>query len=443
MHRSIVWPALAGALLLFPIASPAQTPSPDATQDWSLHAQFTNVTQYHPAFHSAYEGPNSMTHEASARETTDITGYLGRRLWRGAAVYADPEIDEGFGLSQTLGAAGFPSGEAYKVGKDLPYFRLPRAFVRQYIDVGGEGQGGRVEEGANQLPQEVAAENLTLTIGKFSVVDIVDTNRYAHDPRADFLNWSVIEGGAFDYAADPWGFSYGAAAEWTRSWWTLRSGFFALSREPNSHDIDTKFGQYEWVLEFEERHAWGGRPGAMRVLAFDNHGRMARYRDAVALARSTGTAADASLVRHYNSRAGLSVNFEQEMAADLGAFARAGWNEGSKEVYEFTEINRSISLGLSLGGARWDRSGDRLGIAAAVNGLSRDARAYFAAGGMGLLIGDGNLRYGLEHILETYYAWRVGRYFTLTGDFQWIQNPAYNRDRGPVPVVGLRLHNEF
>ena len=181
---------------------------------WGLHGQATFVTQYHPGFPSAFQGPNSLDPEAQARETFDLTLYGGLRLWRGAELWVNPEVDQGFGLSSTLGVAGFTSGEAYKVGADAPYFQLPRLFIRQTITLGGEV--AQIEAGLNQLAGSQAANRVVVTVGKFSVVDIFDTNRYAHDPRNDFLNWSIIDVGAFDYAADAWGYTYGAAVEWSQ-----------------------------------------------------------------------------------------------------------------------------------------------------------------------------------------------------------------------------------
>jgi len=411
-------------------------------ESWSLHGQLTNVTQYHPAFRSPYSGTNSLAADSHDDETTDLTLFAGARLWRGAAFYLNPEVDQGYGLSDTLGVAGFPSGEAYKVGSSSPYPRLQRAFFRQVVGLGGAMQA--VAPAANTLGGMEAADNLTLTLGKFSVGDLFDTNQYAHDPRSDFLNWSLIDSGAFDYAADAWGYSYGAAAEWTQRWWTLRAGAFDLSRVPNSRELERGFGQFELVGELEERHTLAGQAGKLKLLAYLNRGRMADYTDALSLAQQTGSTPQVALVRQYRSRPGAALNLEQALSTDLGAFARAGLNDGSKEAYEFTEINRSVAAGLSLKGARWNRPNDTVGLAAVVNGLSSDARAYLDAGGLGILIGDGRLpHYGLEKIVETYYSVQLIEAFAISLDYQFIDNPAYNRDRGPVSVIGLRFHLEM
>lgn len=408
---------------------------------WNIHGQFTNVTQWHPSFRSPYSGTNSLTADSNNKETTDITLYLGLRLWKGAELYANPEIDQGFGLSNTVGLAGFSSAEAYKVGKNDPYHKLPRLFLRQVINLGGEQQA--VESGPNQLAGSRSADNLTITVGKFSVVDIFDTNTYAHDPRGDFLNWAVVDAGAFDYAADAWGYTHGLAVEWTQSWWTLRGGLFALSKEPNSVTIDTTWKQYQWVGEFEARQNWFGRPGKVKLLAFATRGRMGGYGDAVNLAQQTGTTPDTGLVRQLAWRPGVALNLEQEVTDDLGVFARASMNDGSKETFEFTDINRSVSAGLSLKGTRWGRPNDTFGAAMVVNGLSGAARQYFAAGGMGVLIGDGALNYGTERIAELYYNVAVIKHLTLGLNYQYVVHPAYNRDRGPVSIGSVRIHAEF
>jgi len=429
------------AALLAAASSSAQAERDSAPSEaWGLHSQFTWTTQYHPSFRSPYQGRNSMDPGNSGRETIDLTLYTGARLWSGAAVYVNPEIDQGFGLTGTLGVAGFSSAEAYKVGDAHPYYRTARYFLRQVIGLGDKEEP--ISSGPNLLAGPEPSDNVTLTVGKFSVVDIFDTNRYAHDPRGNFLNWAVVDSGAFDYAADSWGYTCGAAAEWNQSWWSVRGGLFALSRVPNQAQLDVTFQQFELVTEFEERHTWLGHPGKTKLLAYNNHGRMGGYDAAVD--QRAGTVPETALVRHMASRPGVAVNLEQEVTADLGAFARTGWNDGTKESYEFTDINRSVSAGLSLAGKRWGRAQDTVGLAFAINGLSTAARRYFAAGGVGILIGDGQLpNYRLETILETYYSAQLGKGLTVSADFQYVVNPAYNADRGPVSIFGLRVHAEL
>jgi high affinity Mn2+ porin len=439
-------------------AEPTETPSttymitpvsqvapaaPAAQEKWSVHGQFTNVTQWHPAFTSPYTGQNSLNPNSDSKETTDMTLFAGMRISGGGELWINPEIDQGFGLSNTLGMAGYPSGEAYKVGENAPYLRLPRLFYRQVINLGGEAQ--TIAQAANQMRRTQSANNVILTIGKFSVTDVFDTNTYAHDPRSDFFNWSIVESGAFDYAADAWGFTKGATVEWTQSGWTLRGGFFDLSAFPNTTILDPTFSQHEWVGELEERYQLSAHPGKVKLLGFVNQAKMGSYADALQLAQQTSNPPDTALVRRGSSQSGFAINLEQELTADMGTFVRASMNEGNKEAFDFTEINKSLAAGLSLKGDRWGRHDDTFGFAAVANGLSGDARNYFAAGGMGILIGDGHLNYGLEKIMETYYSYSVHAvdHLMLTLNYQYVVNPAYNQDRGPVNLFGVRVHKEF
>jgi high affinity Mn2+ porin len=430
------------SLLATTTAATAEPASDDeAGEGAAVHLQFTTVAQRHPKFASPYQGTNSLTPVGVTEETTDVTAYLGVRPWRGAELWANPEVDQGFGFDKTVGLAGFSSGEAYKVGANAPYLRLPRLFLRQTFALGGEVQD--VEGKANQLAGKTTGDSLVLTVGKLSVVDVFDNNRYAHDPRGDFLNWSVIDVGTFDYAADAWGFTYGGAAELTQGDWTGRLGFFELSKAPNGKIVAVDFGQWSSMVEVERRQSWFGRPGKVSVLGYVDRAAMGSYQDATALAQRTGNAADIALVRKRASKAGVSLDVEQEVADDVGLFVRAGLNDGRKEAYEFTEINRTIAAGASVGGRLWNRTDDVFGVAAVVNGLSRQARDFFAAGGLGILIGDGRLDYGNEAIVETYYAARLTSFARLTVDYQHVDHPAYNRDRGPVSIYSARLHLEY
>ena len=412
-----------------------------APETWAMHGQITNVTQWNNRFRSPYAGTNSLGAAGRTEETTDLTIYAGIRPWRGAELWLNPELDQGFGLSSTVGVAGFPSGEAYKIGANAPYLRLPRAFLRQTIAMGGPPEP--IEASANQLAGQASAERVVLTVGKFSATDIFDTNSYAHDPRADFLNWSVIDAGPFDYAADAWGFTYGVAAEWSTGAWTWRGGVFQLSKVPNGKVAGVDFDQYMLVAEGERQYEWRGLAGKVKLLGFMNRGRMASYEDAVRLGQITGQTPDVALVRRRGSRSGVTINIEQGLSSNMGAFARLGFNDGTKEAYEFTEINNSISTGLSIKGGSWQRADDVLGLAVVTNGLSPAARAYFAAGGIGILIGDGQLNYAREQIAEAYYALRFNPHLAFGIDVQRIVHPAHNRDRGPVTVVGVRAHAEF
>lgn len=446
LHSKTAWyflTTLLGGFYMVHAAADGMSDPPVAENKIGFYGQATFVGQSHSGFNSPYQGQNSLKPDNNNAETTDLTLFAGMRIGSGE-LWINPEVDQGFGLSNTLGMAGFPSGEAYKVGANNPYLRLPRVFYRQVFNLGGEEQD--IPAAANQMARSQTADNVTLTLGKFSVVDIFDTNAYAHDPRADFFNWSIVDSGAFDYAADAWGYTKGASVEWTESWWTVRGGFFDLSTTPNTTVLDHTFAQHEWVGELEERHQLSGHPGKLKLLGFVNQGKMGSYTDALQLALQTNSTPDTSLVRRGSSRSGFALNLEQELASDLGAFARASANEGSKEAFDFTEINRSVAAGLSLKGNRWGHADDTAGLAVVANGLSGAARSYFAAGGMGILIGDGQLpHYGLEKILESYYSYAVPGldHLLLTLDYQYVVNPAYNADRGPISFFGARLHKEF
>lgn len=410
-------------------------------QNWALHAQATFVAQGVPGFRSPYEGANSL-HPHELKETFDATLYAGVRPWAGGELWFNPEVDQGFGLSNTLGAAGFPSAEAYKVGKSHPYVRVQRLFFRQTIDLGGERE--TVAAAANQLAGTQSANRLVLTVGKIGVGDIFDTNKYAHDPRGDFLNWSVVDAGSFDYAADAWGYSYGVAAEWYQGPWALRFGAFNLSKVPNGEVLEHDFSQYQLDLEVEHRHQIGGHPGALRVTLFQNRGQFGRFDDALALANTTGEQADTALVRRRMSRPGVDVNVEQEVTDSLGLFARAGLNDGAIEPYDFTDIDRTVAIGGALKGTGWGRGDDTIGLAGVVNAISKEHERYLEAGGIGVLVGDGRLPHpGAEWIAEAYYDWQAIKGINVTLDYQLIANPAYNRDRGPANILAVRLHGAF
>jgi high affinity Mn2+ porin len=442
---------LAGLVLVGQTGPAAADPAPDAADppdqpaepEWySLHGQLTNVTQFHPAFDSAIRGANSLDPGNRGDETVSLTLFAGIRIADGLEFYADPEIDQGFGLDDTLGLADFTSGEAYKVGATLPYARLPSAFGRYTIGLGGELLTDAPD--ANQLGGSHLADNVTLTFGKFAVTTIFDTNTYAHDPRGDFLNWAVVDGGAFDYAADAWGYTYGGAAEWTQSWWTLRTGIFDLSRVPNSKQLERGFGEFSTIAEFEIRENWLGPPGKIKFLAYQDTADMADYTAAVRAAIGTGQPPNVANVREYSTKPGAEINTELEILPDLGAFLRASLDDGHKESYDFTDINQSLSGGLSLAGVPWGRPKDTVGLAGVISGISKDARAYFAAGGLGILVGDGGLpKYDPEEVLELYYSAAVVEGITLGVDYQHIENPAYDAVRGPVDVFSFRVHGEF
>ena len=418
----------------------AKGPSALETANFAFHGQATYVNQYSAPFRAPYSGTNSLAANIG-RETSDVTLYAGMRLWQGAELWINPEIDQGFGLSSSVGAAGFPSAEAYKAGADYPYARLQRAFVRQTVDLGGEVQ--KLDPGLNQFSGSQTADRLVLTLGKFSSADIFDTNKYAHDPRTTFLNWALVDTGTFDYGADSWGYTVGAAAEWYQGPWTLRAGIFDLSSTPGAATLDPQFGQFQSIGEIERRYDLWGQPGKLAVTGFLTRGRMGSFEDAIELAALTGGPADITAVRRYNSRGGVSMNLEQQLVPYVGLFVRAGVANGDLEPFDFTDIDRTVAGGLVVSGKLWGRDDDTFGFAGVINGISPVHQAFLNAGGLGILVGDGMLPHpGNEKIVETFYSFPVFS-TKVTLDYQLIANPSYNRDRGPVSVLGVRVHSEY
>jgi high affinity Mn2+ porin len=426
-------------------------PSKADSDNINFHAQFTGTWQGYPAIRSPFQGDNSLPHGGEARETTDATLFAGFRLWQGAELWIDPEIDQGFGVGNTHGVAGFPSGEAYKLGLAEPYARVERFFIRQTIDLGGATE--KVEADLNQFAGSTTADRLVLTVGRFFITDLFDTNKYANNPKSDFLNWTLINAGTFDYAGDGWGTTYGAAAEWYQGRWTLRGGIFDLSTTPAGGvsplggTNDPTFKQLELVGEIEERHELWGQPGKFKITGYLEDGRMGAYADAIAFIQAnpgSDPASSINAVRHWNTRLGVSANLEQQVADGIGVFARAGWADPNLEPWDFTDVDRTISAGVSISGKQWGRPDDTVGIAGIINGISGIHEAFFNAGGLGILIGDGQLPHpGLEKILEAYYSYALTSSTKLSADYQFIDNPGYNTERGPVNLFAGRFHWQF
>jgi high affinity Mn2+ porin len=418
----------------------AKGPSPLDLDNFSLHGQTTFVSQFAFPFHAPYRGAQSLDPN-SGRETWDVDFFVGFRPWEGAELWINPEIDQGFGLSGVFGVAGFPSAEAYKVGSSYPYARLPRMFLRQTIDLGGETQ--KVESGANQFAGSQTADRVVITVGKLSVVDIFDANKYAHDPRSDFLNWTLVDTGAFDYAADAWAFTYGGAVEWYKDRWTFRAGVFDAPIVPNNTQLDPTFRQFQLVGEIERRYDLWQQPGKIALTGFLTRARMGDFDAAIQLAELVGGPADITAVRTYTTKTGIAGNLEQQITSEIGVFARAGWSPGKLEPDAFTDDDATVAGGVSLSGKLWGRPDDNVGLAGILNTISSSHQAYFNAGGLTALLGDGMLPHpGHEGIMEAYYGFPVYSW-RVTADYQFIGNPAYNRDRGPVSVIAARLHTQF
>jgi high affinity Mn2+ porin len=412
------------------------------SRNWSVHAQTTFLEQAYPSFRSPYVGANSLPGTGEGRETWSTTAFLGWRVWDGGELYFDPEGDQGFGLASSHGLAGFSNGEAQKGGTPFPRVRAMRYFLRQTFGLGGERED--VADAPNQLAGKRDIDRITLTIGRIAVNDLFDANAYAHDSRADFMNWALWESAAFDMPADLPGTTRGAVVEFNRKDWAVRAGAFEVPTEPNSDTLS--FNTISTIAEVEERHSILGQPGKLRVGGFLNRERTANFSDVFAtlaidptLDINTAT----TVAQKQNTRYGFYANLEQQVIQDVGVFARASWNDGRSQSVSFTDVDHSLAGGLSIKGSFWGRKDDTVGIGAAVNGLTAPHRAWFAAGGLGLLIGDGRLNYRTEDILETYYAWVIQKGLVTTFDYQFVANPAYNADRGPVSIFSARVHAEW
>lgn len=464
--RSIVSGAIAIAVTAFPTgaradgsdavplkiqaltANAGDSPAPDTPpaekfepEDWSVHAQATGIYQGYPRFHSSIgQGANSLSTATQFRETMSFTGFLGRRLpWDGGALYFNPEFNQGEGLNKTFGLAGFPNGEAQKASSNLPKFNVARLYFQQTFGLGGEQE--TLDAGQNQLAEKVDVSRVTVYAGKMSIPDFFDDNAYSHDPRTQFMNWALMDSGAYDYAADQKGYSDGVAVELNQKDWAFRAGYFLVPKVSNSRDLETrvaKFGGYN--AELETRYSLLDHDGKFRILGFANRVFAGSFQETV---NNPALNLDITKDRKDRLRYGFVLNVEQGLSDDLGVFSRYGWNDGKYEYMSFTDITESFSVGASLKGTKWGRPDDTFAVAGVANTLSRDERAFLAAGGTGILIGDGSLNYATEGIIETYYSLAVFDGVSLTGDYQLFVNPAYNQDRGPVHVFAVRLHLGF
>lgn len=434
--------ALAFALAF---AWPALAVDPDAAastadEQVSLHYQATVATQRHPTFHALYTGKNSLQPAAESATSVVMDLFAGARLWKGAEAYFQPELAGGRGLSSTLGVAAFPSGEVYRVGDPTPTLVVGRAFLRQVFGLGGGTT--RVEAGPNQLAGSHDRDALTITVGKIATTDFVDRVPFANDPHTQFMSWGIWASAAYDYPADTRGYTYGAAADLSISWWSVRAGMFLEPKTANGMELEWDVGKARGLVgEFKGRWELGGLPGAARALAFLNTADMGNYDAALAL---SPISPDVTATRATGrAKTGFAASANQDLGSGLGVFVRASYNDGKNETWAFTEIDRSIAAGVVQSGSRWRRPDDEAGLAAVVSGLSDPHRRYLAAGGYGFIIGDGALRYAPEILGEVYYRAALTREVSVGANYQPILHPAYNADRGPVHVLTGRVHVAF
>lgn len=442
MLKSKQWLSLC-TVLLSPLAACGQEA---AEESWAAKFQSTYLWQKKPGFNAAYTGPNSLVTDPERSYTFTTTGYFGIRPWQGGEIYLNPEITAGVPFSNLTGVGGFANGEITRTSGPDPKIYRQRLFLRQTWNLGGDRQS--VDSDLNQMAGMVDKNRFVLTLGNFATLDVFDDNAYAKDPRTQFMNWGNMTYAAFDYAADARGFGWGFAGEWYQSDWVLRFGRMTGPKQPNMLPVDFQIGKhYGDQVEVEHAHELGSQPGKVRVLAWRDKARLASFKDALDYGLAHPDDPDHQYIfKVRNSekfKYGIGINIEQAINNNLGVFLRAMNTDGRTETYAFTEVDGSLAAGLSLKGAAWDRERDTVGLSFMRNTLSRDRRQYLEAGGISFFIGDGALRYRPETILESYYNWNVTTRIWLTANYQRMENPAYNADRGPVNIFSGRFHAEF
>jgi len=416
----------------------AREPADSLKQErFSIHAQSTFISQYKPAFNAKYTGSNSLLPIEETQLSTTLTLFLGARLWHGASIYLNPEVAAGSGLSGSLGVGASTNGETYRIDNTAPSFELARLYFTQIIPL-SKATGYR-ESDQNKLSGEMPASYLSFTVGKICVSDFFDLNSYSHDPRTQFMSWALMSNGAWDFPANTRGYTPSIVLEWVTSKNELRYGFSLLPLAANgmtmNWDISKASSQ---TLEYTRRYSLAGEKGAVRVVSYLNICNMGNYNESLLV---NPTAPDIKATRKAGRmKYGFGINAEQALSSDLGAFFRAGWDDGNTETWAFTEIDRTASLGLSANGRRWDRPDDIVGLAHVVSGLSTQHINYLKAGGKGFELGDGTLNYAFENLTECYYSFQMTKNISLTAAYQHIINPGYNKDRGSVNVLSARLH---
>lgn len=433
-----------GGLILVISAAAQDTAQPPAdTERWNLYWQATSIGQSHPAFSALYSGPLSLLPHAEAEVSLTSTLFFGYRIARDTQFYFDPELAGGRGFSGTNGVANFPNGEMPRVATATPTPYLARLYITQDFGFGDAREAVESEE--NQLGGSRPATRYSMTVGRFTLTDFFDNNRYTHDPRTQFMGWAIMYNGAWDYAADTRGYTWGWMHEFHTRRWSVRYASAAEPRVANGLRFDRRIlrnrsDNFEGEIDYKP----GGHPGAVRFLSYFNHTDSGTYADALRLAEATNASPDVTLTRRSGTlKYGFGLNAEQEIAKDIGVFGRWGWNDGKTESFAFTAMDRLYQAGVSITGTRWGRPKDVVASGLTVGGLAQIHAEYLARGGLDFLLGDGRLRYGQEVVSETYYSALLFEGFFVSIDLQHINNPAYNRDRGPVWVASLRLHMQY
>jgi high affinity Mn2+ porin len=410
-----------------------------------LSGQANIITQWHPAFRSPYRGPNSLSPQAQDASSRVLTLLTGLRINGTTEFLFDVQETGGHGIGEALGMAGFTNLDVVRnpTLSKAPY--VARLMWHQIIPLGAEKAAS--ERTPLSLFKELPVRRLEIRFGKFSLVDFFDLNAYGSDSNLQFMNWTLDNNGAYDYAADTRGFTYAAMVEYDNRHWAARFAEALMPKVANGINLDADLGRaHSENVEFELHHSFlPRREAVVRLLGYANHANMGVYSVAIDnfLAGRTPTPEITGHPLQTTTKYGFGANVEQPLTDWLGIFARWGWNEGQHESYAYTEVDETEQVGAGAQGSRWKRKLDRAGLAFISNGISREHQEYLALGGVGFLLGDGRLNYGRENIVETYYTLHVWRGIFTALDAQYVDHPGYNRDRGPVFAPALRLHVEF
>jgi high affinity Mn2+ porin len=457
MHRWIrIGQVVLLVTLLFAPHAAAQTPGPDEPRDrppetsmfphsdtarWWISGQVNLIGQAHAAFPSPYQGANSLRAVGERSLSRVVTLYTGLRLGRGWEVLLDLESASGTGLSDAFGLAGFTDLDVVRNPSlgSAPY--LARLMIRKVIAFSSDGVD--VTPTPIALAVRLPARRLEIRAGKLGLVDFFDVNGVGGDSHLQFTNWTVDNNGAYDYAADTRGYTYGLMVEYDAPGWSLRGAEALMPTVANGIVLDWDVARARGEnLELELRPA----PAfVVRLLGYENHANMGSYDEAIQAFRN-GQDPRPDIAAHRRQgtvKYGTGANVEYATSAGVRLFARAGWNEGRHESFAYTEVNNTAAGGVDVTGGRWNRPGDRFGTAFVSNGLSADHREYLRLGGLGFLLGDGTLNYGREEILESYYTAHLWRGVFASAGLQYIRHPGYNQDRGPVLVGTGRVHVDF
>lgn len=419
-----------------------------------MAGQANIIFQAHAPFHSPYDGTNSLQGRGEYKTSLVGTLFLGLQLNRNPRYATDAIVDfestGGRGISQALGLAGFTNLDVVRNPNlgSKPYV----ARVQIHQTIGLTDKLIDTERTPFSLSTQVPERRFELHVGKMSLPDYVDINSIGSDSHLQFLNWTVDNNGAWDYAADTRGYTYAAVLEYFDKNWAARYVIAAMPVVANGIDLDWAFSrangqnfEFEWRKSLLGRLVSSDRKGTVRVLGYVNRAHMGLYRDAVK-AYLSGQDPKPDIQAHEKfgaAKYGFGLNAEQELTPNLRAFLRFGWNEGQRESFAYTEVDQTFELGGDFAGRRWSRPNDKVGLAFVSNAIKRDHQNYLRYGGLGFLLGDGTLNYGRENIVEGYYnmhTWR-GLYYAL--NVQFVDHPGYNRDRGPVLVEAVRMHVDF